>query len=473
MQVEEQEGAVALPEPTSILSAPGQGAVPGFSFLPRLNLQFSSSFTNDWDHLDADSSGSDSSHQLLEEVTTQTSTTAVTVTGANGERLYPHLSRTSSFGRLTGTKPKPTKRARSAESADPSRRELPPHRSSSDEGLSGSSTRILAHRDATKSAFLARNQVVTTLVKQLKTVSKPGRFSDKKTRDAYKVLFTQLNNQLIAAQRETEILRNKLIATEQAAQDLLLNEKISFLNSTSATLSRNQAETQKLYDRLNVTESQRDALVHNLAAFRATLEQHFKDQWASFEATIVKEKHRLLQKLSDKRTHINLQSQELKKLELQIGSLTTDLESCTTGRKQLQELIDTLNSEAANARTQIEHKQSEITYWKSSAEERANTITVNETRINQWKAHCDTITSENKVLNERVIKGISACTEHNELITQYKTEIEGLRASYNDSLNRNGALQQELVTIKENVLHGNQQYAKKATEVDALNRRVK
>jgi len=187
--------------------------------------------------------------------------------------------------------------------------------------LSGSSHRILARRDATKTAFLTQNQTVTTLVKQLKTVSKPGRFSDKKTRDAYRALIKELNGRLIVALKESEVLRNNLFATEQAAQGLLFNQKISFLNSTSDTFSKNQAETQKLYDRLNVTESQRDALVNNLAAFRTTLEQHFQDQWNAFESTVVKEKNRLLQKISEKRVHIKLKSQKLKKLELNIVSI--------------------------------------------------------------------------------------------------------------------------------------------------------
>lgn len=482
MQEEEQEGAVVFPNPTPVQQIPNQGISPGFSFLPggqipffppSVNLHFRSSLTDPWDHLDADSSSSDSSHQLVEHVTTQTSTTAFTVTGANEGRLYPHLSRSSSFGRLTGTKPKPSKRARSAESAEQSHRELPPHRSSSDdEGLSGPSNRIIAHRDATKAAFLTQNQTITTLVKQLKTVTKPGRFSDKKTRNAYKAIITEINNRLINAQRECEVLRNKLITTEQAAQDLLLNQKISFVNSTTETFNQNHIETQKLYDRLNVTESQRDALVNNLAAFRAALEQHFQDQWASFENTVVKEKARLLQKLSDKRSHTKYLSQELRKLELQISSLTTDLESCTTGRKQLQELVDTLNSNAAVARTQIENKDSEISYQKKIAEERAKIIADRGTTINQWTAHCNTLTAEAKLLNDRIGKGITECSVHEELITQYKKESEDLRSNYNEILARNGVLDKELESAKTSILHANQQYAKKVTEVDDLNRRV-
>lgn len=137
---------------------------------------------------------------------------------------------------------------------------------------------------------------------------------------------------------------------------------------------------------------------------------------------MVKEKNRLLQKISDKRVHIKLQSQELKKLELNIGFLTTDLDSCSISRKQLQELVDTLNSDVTLARTQLENKQTEITYWKTSAEERAVAINVNETSIAQWKAHCDTITAEVKVLNDRLTRDISACSVHKELITQYQSE---------------------------------------------------
>ena len=117
-------------------------------------------------------------------------------------------------------------------------------------------------------------------------------------------------------------------------------KKISFVNSTSETFAKNQAKTQKLYDRLNVTESQRDALVNNLAAFRAALEQHFQDQWAFFETTVAKGKNRLLQKLSEKRKYIKLQNQ------------------------------DTLTSDAASARSQIENKPAEVTFWKNLAEER-------------------------------------------------------------------------------------------------------
>jgi len=98
MQVEEQEGAVALSEPsTYVLHFPDQGTIPGFSFFPsgqlpfpppRMDLHYS---TQNWDHLDANSSGSDSFHQPAEEVITQTSTTAVTIAGATEGRLYPQL----------------------------------------------------------------------------------------------------------------------------------------------------------------------------------------------------------------------------------------------------------------------------------------------------------------------------------------------------------------------------------------------
>lgn len=75
---------------------------------------------------------------------------------------------------------------------------------------------------------------------------------------------------------------------------------------------------------------------------------------------------------------------------MKIWSLSTDLESCSINRKQLQELV------VSSACCQFENKQSEAAYWENLDEERAKTITDRKASITQWKNYCDTITAEEK-----------------------------------------------------------------------------
>ena len=474
MQVEVSEGATA---PQSIqpgvqlasslppldLSFLGAGPIP---FLPPRNEYQLRADISDWEDED---SQSDLEPQRVENRVIQTTEVIQTGPKVRKAKIYPRLPRTPSTDRLLGVKPKSVKRTRSAERTASAHRELP-HRTalSDDEGSSGSiRAKAVKRRDVTKEAFLTYQQQVKSLTVQLEELPQP-RKGDKKSKKEYKAQYKILQAELDKKRRECESLKNQLFYTEQTAHNLLLNQKLSFIEKSNSEFQKNKAEANDLYTRLDFSEQQRKALEDNYTAFQNVLGQHFHEEWSKLEETVNRRTTRLNAKLKDRDDHIKYQNKELKKLELEVGKLQLNLNSCSTKYEELANYKLTAKTEFDALRTVSNNRQAEIEFLKKNKLDLEQTIKDRDNVILQWNNTCSNITAENKELNNRIAKGISACEVHAELVAAANSELEKARAEYKKSLDSNLTLEKDIEGQKQKINFASQQYAVKVTEVDDL-----